>query len=891
MQKRIHVLSNTHWDREWYMPLEKYRVRLVRMMDRLLDLMEREEDYLFVTDGQYMMVEDYLEVRPESRERVQALVRAGRLLVGPWYTQPLETLVTGEAMVRNLLMGTRRSRALGGVMRFAYMVDEFGHASQTPQVLRGFGIGDMLAWRGMDPALPPVFTWRAPDGTAVTMHRSVAGYGEATALPASMEDFTQPYEGMELARSGLASRIRRIQEIKERSAHDGVQFWLNGIDHSWAQEDLMERLAQIRAHWPQYDVRPSTPGAYARDMADYLAREGVEPPAFTGELMYPDELLQSTHSCRADHKLAHYRAEHWLEKYAEPMGALAWLTGAAYPGWELERAWKLILENHAHDSLGCTSVDEVYQQCMARYGSSLSLSQQVFEDGFAHMMARLGREDVLCVYYPNSSPAGGGAVITLDIPEARGVEGFRLREPDGTPVPYTLLKREKVMSTRYNPTYGHPTRVPCRRFTVAARLPASRGLGMGWLQVEPAPAGYAPRLLREAPYGVMENPFLRAEIQGNGTLVLTDKRSGRRFERLLLLEDTGEWGNFYLHRRPQEDTAVTNLGAQASILRLWETELLSQYQVSYTLDIPEGMESDGSRRSGHTQPLSVSLLLTLFRDRPRLDVTLTVENRCDDHQLRLLLPTGLAGAASHSGQPFDIVERTAQIPADWDLDGDPSLECHPMQDFCGAFTAEAGLAAAAKGVYEYALTPEGTLALTLFRAVDCIDRFDEHRGTGFDTRLGQLHTTLTYELALFPHDGRLPLAEVADFVHPPVAWYFRSREEALLQGAPGLAPLPVAEGPLVETGDPWVQVTMIKRAEEGEDLILRLVNLADEPRETAVRLAPALGDWDAAARADLEETPRETAGRGRECRVSLRPKEVCTLRFVRPRKGGASSAF
>lgn len=118
-KRKIFVLSNTHWDREWYMPLEKYRVRLVRMMDRLVQIMETDPNYVFITDGQYMMVQDYLDVRPEMKPRIQKLAREGRLKIGPWYAQPLETLISGEAMCRNLLYGLKKSQELGGAMYFS----------------------------------------------------------------------------------------------------------------------------------------------------------------------------------------------------------------------------------------------------------------------------------------------------------------------------------------------------------------------------------------------------------------------------------------------------------------------------------------------------------------------------------------------------------------------------------------------------------------------------------------------------------------------------------------------------------------------------------------------------------------------------------------------------
>ena len=210
----IHVLSNTHWDREWYMSHEKYLVRLVSLMDRLLDILAKNPEYIFISDGQFSMVDDYLQNRPERAEELRGYVRAGRLRVGPWFTQPLETLVSGEAMIRNLHYGIKGSEALGGAMRFSYEVDEFGHASQTPQVLRGFGIGGAIAWRGVPKDCRSAFEWVSPDGTSVVMLNSNAGYGEATALPMADEDFDEVIDGVVIRRAGLEKRVESMLNLR-----------------------------------------------------------------------------------------------------------------------------------------------------------------------------------------------------------------------------------------------------------------------------------------------------------------------------------------------------------------------------------------------------------------------------------------------------------------------------------------------------------------------------------------------------------------------------------------------------------------------------------------------------------------------------------------------------
>ena len=122
------LVPHTHWDREWYRTHEQFRYRLVRLLDGLLDMLEEDPEFRhFTLDGQSVLVDDYLEVRPGARERLAKLVREGRILVGPWYVLPDEWLVSGEALIRNLRLGLRKARGLGGSMNLGYVPDQFGH--------------------------------------------------------------------------------------------------------------------------------------------------------------------------------------------------------------------------------------------------------------------------------------------------------------------------------------------------------------------------------------------------------------------------------------------------------------------------------------------------------------------------------------------------------------------------------------------------------------------------------------------------------------------------------------------------------------------------------------------------------------------------------------------
>ncbi|MBP8130429.1 MAG: alpha-mannosidase, partial [Candidatus Hydrogenedentes bacterium] len=128
--REMHVISNTHWDREWLFDFQETRMLLAEMFDKLLDILDARPDYkAFLMDGQVIPVEDYLEVRPENRERLVGHVRAGRLQIGPWYTDPECFCVGGESLVRNLLYGHRVANALGGVMKVGYTPFSYGQNS------------------------------------------------------------------------------------------------------------------------------------------------------------------------------------------------------------------------------------------------------------------------------------------------------------------------------------------------------------------------------------------------------------------------------------------------------------------------------------------------------------------------------------------------------------------------------------------------------------------------------------------------------------------------------------------------------------------------------------------------------------------------------------------
>ncbi|HZC78576.1 MAG TPA: hypothetical protein VE258_12570, partial [Ktedonobacterales bacterium] len=228
------LVPHTHWDREWYLTFQQFRMRLVHAVDKLLEVLEKDPAYaFFMLDGQTIVLDDYLEVRPENMERLQALARQGRILVGPWYLQPDEFLVGGESLIRNLQVGFRMGQAYGGVMPIGYVPDTFGHIAQLPQILRGFGLDNAVYWRGVPPEITmSPFRWAAPDGTEVLTLwlNDEFGYSNAARLPLNAE--------------ALLARVTLTANRLRPSVAARTLLLMNGTDHMEPEDGLTTVLAE-----------------------------------------------------------------------------------------------------------------------------------------------------------------------------------------------------------------------------------------------------------------------------------------------------------------------------------------------------------------------------------------------------------------------------------------------------------------------------------------------------------------------------------------------------------------------------------------------------------------------------------------------------------------------
>lgn len=931
-QYQVYVIPHTHWDREWYGSFQLFRTRLVRLMNNLLDLLEDKPEYTtFNLDGQTIVLEDYLEVHPERREQLERFVSEKRLFVGPWYILPDEFLESGESMVRNLLLGTQIAEKFGHCMQVGYIPDTFGHIAQLPQILRGFDLDCTMNFRGMDiTGHKSELWWEAPDGSRVMLHHmsNMSGYAGAGALPPDIEDAT--------------ADLRALAQYKAKRATTNVIVAMHGVDHLEPRADLPDILraaneASEDAEFVQASLEDfwnALKQATAATELETVRGELRDVPRTEGGFNY---LLYNVLSSRIDNKLDNARAEIALERWAEPWCALAWMQDIAhYPQGHLWTAWRWLLKNHPHDSIGGCSVDAVHRQMATRFEWATEIADALLDERFRLLARQLDlnatQDDELALVLFNGTAWDRDEVVTVDIdlpkawmqwqaihraeppaplteestfeeiwaqrtaqvwgnnpppmPEVffRGLHVRPLEGGDEIPVQIESITHEAPLAPALadgpeGSRYVHRVRASFR-----AQVPAY-GYAVYAVKPDPLPNRW-PSPYRDSPDNEMRNEHLAVRVNPNGTFDLADLATGQSFAGLGYFEDGGDSGDGYTYSPPPFDRMYTTLSAAPRIAKVGTGVGVQRIRIEYDLSLPVGLNTARKRRLEERVNCPLVVELSLREGSRRLEIEVTLENRAKDHRLRMLFPTDLAEVdVAHSAMQFDVATRSIEpepIPSDawWVEDPPNTFPQHGWMDFADGDGR--GLCVINQGVYEFGVknTPRREIALTLLRAVGYLGAWRDlttiiaGAGPVYPTPESQLTgRTFTYRLALRPH-GR--------------AWH---HDEVWRDAAEYLAP-PRALTEVPHTGDlpasvSWLRVagqnavtSAVKRAEDGGGLIVRLYNPSDTATIATLTLPRPVS---AAHLCNLRERPLAPAPVGDEddtVAVELPPKRIITVRLV-----------
>ncbi|MBO4406183.1 MAG: hypothetical protein J5849_00645, partial [Clostridia bacterium] len=586
------IISHTHWDREWYMPLENFRHRLTDLMDRLLAALEKEPDYIFHLDAQTVVLEDYLLVRPEKRALLTELIRNRRIVIGPWYLQNDFYLTGGEATVRNLLEGARLCREFGGSSRVGYAADQFGNPSQLPQILKGFGLDSFVFGRGfarydLSPEGKPVprktpteFIWRGGDGSEVLAIHMRHWYNNAQRFSADIE------------------KALGYLKLIEKSFDDEFTLTpylllMNGVDHLEAQPDLPEIAERMQERLPegqyvlQYDLDD-----YVEAVGGYLREHGVSPDVVEGELRESHDVtvLQGTLSSRPYLKIANDEAGILLGSYLEPLYAMMEKAGmkGVYPADRLRYTWKNLMRNHPHDSICGCSHDAVHRHMENRFEEIFEYAGEQLRRGLLTLgehTARLrggdGDEYLITVANTLAFPRRGIVRVTARIPVSDEIASFHLLDGDGNEAEYRILSQKDADTNVYSPI-NLPGKVAVTEYELLIDAGEIAPYAVKTFLL--TRGGPIPSVVPAETGGDgIENEYWSLSLDRDGRVVLRSKDGARLFPDLLTPEDRADVGDSYCFR-PGTDEPVADFRAELVSVR--KAELSESFTLRYSLALP-----------------------------------------------------------------------------------------------------------------------------------------------------------------------------------------------------------------------------------------------------------------------------------------------------------------
>lgn len=859
---KLNLVSHTHWDREWYLSFQQFRIKLVEVIDEVLELLDAGSDFnYFMLDGQTVVLEDYLEIKPQQRERLAKYIREGRLQVGPWYVSPDFFLTSGESTVRNLMLGHRISQEFGATMKVGYLPDVFGHISQMPQILRGFGIDSAVIYRGVGAeAVKTEFYWEASDGSKVLAIYLPDGYCHAANLPSIPET----------AREKLQSLMDRLAPM----ASTRNLLILNGCDHLRPQRDLPRIIKAVNHNLSNAELVHTT-------LARHIEAVKVEKPSLfvlKGEFREnrPARITPGVLSTRIYLKQANHAATVALENYAEPLCAISYWLGDVYPSEFLGQAWRYLLQCHPHDSICGCSIDDVHRDMLRRFAWSQEISQGMTQQALVSLTRQVDTSSIedgipLLVFNPLCVQRTDVAHASLTFVPDEGKEWTFADASAGNPFPFQIVKREKIQVS-FDPSQG--------RIVKAAGFVSQEGFGrelLARLNAEAKaqkvgaerwevlflarnvpPLGYRTYVFRptvvarrkgvqhlKAGDSFIENEFLRVELASNGTLTVEIKETGERYEGLHYFEDRGDAGDEYNFSPPLRDSVLTTLTEKPRVSLEERGPSRATLKIEYAWRIPQSLSENRQSRSHEHIEYPVTSFVSVYPHVRRIDIRTEVDNRAKDHRLRVGFATNIRASHSFAEMPFDVVKRKVELSEENMLPQKPTVlkggeevkvAAYPQRTFVSISESRRGLTVVNQGLPEYEVFPTEkgtTVFITLLRGVGWLSREDllarsGNAGPSLPTPDAQCLGRHTFHYGFVPHRGSWEKAESylqADEFNLPLLVQEMDRQHGVLPLSQSFVSLQPSE----------LVLTALKEAEAGDDLVLRFYNIAEKEIQGRVR--------------------------------------------------------
>ncbi len=859
---------------------------LVHMMDMLLDILEKYPQFCsFHLDSQTVPIRDYLEVRPEKEQTIKDMVKEKRLYIGPWFCLPDEYCVSGESLIRNLLLGHKIGKEFGHVTKTGYSPFSWGQISQMPQIYKGFGINFTAFYRGINTLVAPrsEIIWEGADGTQVIAsrlgHRPRYNVWYVLQRPAywnernvgnRMVSWFNGHGGFKMIdpqhhlldaqychpafnynKETVPERAKQAIAEQDNDWTTPHRFWSCGHDSSCPDIREIEMIKDANAaldgvaevfHSNFYDFQESVCRSVPDDLPiakgemRHLFTEGSTSPLF-GWII----------SARMDVKQDNFRTERDLISLAEPLAVFSSLLGSVYPQGFIDKAYNWLLQNHGHDSIGGCSREIISEDMIFRSRQSREISSCVMENALKEIAGSIKVDTdkhgpvAIVAYNPTAFKRSETMQVYLQIPREWECETIDIVDEGGNKVPFATIEKDDSFYQIVQSPNDCTNMFEMVRYLVDVYFEDVPGMGYRTFFAKPVEEEKQSNKISmiTAPQ-TMENEYLSVKVNPNGTLNLYHKETGRTFKNQGYFKDSSEIGNPWEHQAVENEEVFTtgNTNARAELVK--DTALEASYRVIIDWQLPEGRTKDDKNRSKHLKDYRIINTVTLRKAQPWVEISTEIDNCAEDHYLQVCFPSEVKTDRVFAQGQFDVVERSLK-DIDYSIFDEAPQPEQPMNSFVDLSDGKAGLALLNEGLkaYEVLNDPERTLCLTLLRCFPlriCVTQ--EMTDYSDIDKSSQCIGRHSFRYAVMPHSGDWAKANL----------WNQSEKFNLGMLVAQIAPTSHGTEPLeksfLELEKEQLHVSAIKKGEDGNGWIVRLFNPFDSVITNKLRLNGGLANPD-----------------------------------------------
>lgn len=850
MKRKIHVVPHSHWDREWYFTTSRSKVYLMKDLGDVLDTLESDPEFkYFMVDAQGSLLDDYIKWRPQDKERITKLVKMGKLVIGPWYTQTDQLVISGESIVRNMYYGMKRCESFGKYMNVGYVPDSFGQSGNMPQIYREFGIEDTLFWRGVsdDMVEHTDFNWKGDDGSVVFTTQIPFGYYIGGKIPEDPKENDEFWEKECLEKAGGRSATRHI-------------YFPNGFDQAPIRTNLPQLIKERNEKDPENEYVISCIEDYIKDVKS----EKPELEEVQGELVIAKHMRihKSIFSSRSDLKVMNTQIQNYVTNVMEPLLTISYNLGNEYPHEAVAEIWKLLFENSAHDSIGSCISDTANEDVYVRYKQARDIAINLVELHSRLIATNVKNSADMTFTLINTLPQKreDTVIVKTYVPGGK----FAIVDEKGNNVDYTIIQSRNltdyVLSQIITIDPSRKFYIPDHVFEVTMAIKANDVPALGYVQYSVDTEKDSHKEMEEK--SVLENEYYTIEVEKDGSLTIVDKKNNVTYKNQGILVENGDDGDSFNYSPPRKDLEVFSNESESSV-KISGSDVYSQAVIHFDMVVPENLEERAEGKVSVTMP--VDMTVALRKGSKVIDFNVKVDNKGLSHRLCVVFDSQIVSAFNYADQQFGLIKRPnyyekemklymesmnnrsekktgIQELANWANDQstwqEPPISIEPTQSYISLTDGKTGVAVIPQGVREYEVLDDSKIRLTLFRTYGFMGKenliYRPGRASGeriIETPAAQLLKQMEFNFGFTTYAGDINDADIdtlakqydtnmevytyAEFLNGRLI--FSQRE---IEGKNDIVhSLFETEGNLV--------VSAIKKAEEDDGYIIRLYNGKD----------------------------------------------------------------